>query len=55
MSAKIVSTAIAAAVLLAFTAPTFAADAPAAPTTKAECKKMTDMKWDKTTKACVKK
>jgi hypothetical protein len=30
-------------------------DAAAAPKTKADCKKLTDMKWDKTTKTCVKK
>ena len=35
-------------------APVFAADA-AAPKTKAECKKTTDMKWDASTKSCVKK
>jgi hypothetical protein len=52
MSVKIFTTAIATAVLLAFTLPTFAADAP---TTKAACKKMADMKWDATTKTCVKK
>jgi hypothetical protein len=55
MSAKILSTAIVAGVVLAFTAPAFAEDAPAAPTTKADCEKMKDMKWDDATKACVKK
>ena len=78
MSAKIISTAIAAGLLLAVSAPAFAEDAPAtpappatkeapatppaakvdaaaAPKTKADCKKLTDMKWDKTTKTCVKK
>jgi len=53
MSAKILSSAIVAALLLAFSAPAFAADAPA--TTKADCEKMKDMKWDDATKACVKK
>ena len=37
---------------VAFTAPAFAADAPK---TKADCEKTTNMKWDATTKACVKK
>ena len=41
--------------LLAFSAPAFAADAPAAPTTKADCEKMKDMKWDAAKKVCVKK
>jgi hypothetical protein len=49
---KILSTAIVAGLLFGVTAPAFAADAPK---TKAECKKLTDMKWDSTTKACVKK
>jgi len=35
-----------------FTAPAFAAD-PAVPTTKADCDKTKDMKWDDATKACV--
>ena len=77
MSAKIISMACVAGLLLAVSAPAFAAetaaptppatkeapatppapkvDAAAAPKTKAECKKLTDMKWDKTTKTCVKK
>jgi hypothetical protein len=50
MSAKIVSSAVVTALLLAFTAPAFAADAPK---TKADCEKVKDMKWDG--KACVKK
>ncbi len=54
MSAKILSSAIVAGLLLAFTAPAFAAE-PAAPTTKADCEKMKDMKWDDAKKACVKK
>jgi hypothetical protein len=41
--------------LLAISAPSFAEDAPAAPTTKADCEKMKDMKWDDAAKACVKK
>jgi ABC-type proline/glycine betaine transport system substrate-binding protein len=49
---KILSTAIAVGVLFACTAPAFAADAPK---TKAECEKLTDMKWDSKTKTCVKK
>lgn len=55
MSAKLLSTAIVAGVLLTFSAPAFAEDAPAAPTTKADCEKMKDMTWDDATKACVKK
>jgi hypothetical protein len=55
MSAKILSTVIVAGLLLAFSAPAFAEDAPAAPTTKADCEKMKDMTWDDATKACVKK
>lgn len=49
---KILSTAIVAGLLFGATAPAFAADPPK---TKAECKKLTDMKWDSATKACVKK
>ena len=37
----------------AFVAPAFAADAPAVPTTMADCEKTKDMKWDAVTKACV--
>ena len=51
MSAKILSAAIITGLLLAFTAPGFAAE----PTTKADCEKMKDMKWDDAKKACVKK
>jgi len=40
------------AILSAVAAPAFAADPPK---TKAECEKMTDMKWDAKAKACVKK
>jgi hypothetical protein len=54
MSAKILSTAIVADLLLAITTPAFAAE-PATPTTKADCEKMKDMKWDDASKTCVKK
>ncbi len=40
---------------VSFTAPAFAADAPAVPTTKADCEKTKDMKWDATMKMCMKK
>jgi len=49
---KVLSTAIVAGLLFGIAAPVFAADAPK---TKAECKKLTDMKWDSATKTCVKK
>jgi len=49
---KALRIAIITAVLSAITAPAFAADPPK---TKADCEKMTDMKWDAKTKACVKK
>jgi hypothetical protein len=49
---KIISTAMVAGFLFAISAPAFAADPPK---TKKECAKLTDMKWDATTKACVKK
>ncbi len=52
MSAKVLSSAIVATLLIAFSAPAFAADAPK---TKADCEKTKDMKWDATTKTCVKK
>jgi ABC-type Fe2+-enterobactin transport system substrate-binding protein len=54
MISKIVRGAVLSGVLFAVTAPmvAYAADAPK---TKAACKKAKDMKWDKTTKACVKK
>jgi ABC-type Fe2+-enterobactin transport system substrate-binding protein len=54
MISKIVRGAILTGVLLAYSAPivAYAADAPK---TKADCKKAKDMKWDKTTKTCVKK
>jgi hypothetical protein len=49
---KVLSAAIVVGLLVAVTAPAFAADAPK---TKAECQKLTDMKWDAKTKTCVKK
>lgn len=52
MSAKIISTAVLAGLLLAFAAPVFAADAPK---TQADCEKKKDMKWDDAAKKCVKK
>ena len=53
MIAKILSGAVLGGLLLAVSAPvSFAADAPK---TKAECAKNKDMKWDATTKTCVKK
>jgi hypothetical protein len=55
MSVKLLSTAIVTGLLLAFTAPAFAEDAPAAPTTKADCEKMKDMTWDAATSKCMKK
>jgi hypothetical protein len=38
---------------VAFTAPAFAADAPAVPMTKADCDKTKGMKWDDATGVCV--
>ena len=52
---KTLSFAVLTGLLLAISAPAFAEDPPAAPTTKADCEKMKDMKWDDATKACVKK
>jgi hypothetical protein len=50
---KILGTAVVAALLFIFATPaSFAADAPK---TKAECEKLTDMKWDSKTKTCMKK
>jgi ABC-type Fe2+-enterobactin transport system substrate-binding protein len=49
---KILSTAVVAGLLFALVAPAVAA---AAPKTKTECDKLTDMKWDAKTKTCVKK
>jgi hypothetical protein len=55
MSAKILSTAIVAGLLLAFSAPAFAEDAPAAPATKADCDKAKGTWDDATSKCTVKK
>jgi ABC-type Fe2+-enterobactin transport system substrate-binding protein len=55
MISKILSGAMIAGFLLSVSAPVVAYAADAAPTTKADCKKAKDMKWDKTTKTCVKK
>jgi hypothetical protein len=56
MVSKTMNYVIMTGILLAFSAPVAAlAEDAAPPKTKAECKKMTDMKWDKTTKTCVKK
>ena len=49
---KILGTVIVAGLLFVVTVPAFAADAPK---TKAECEKLTDMKWDAKTKTGVKK
>ena len=40
-------------VAVAFTAPAFAADAPAVPMTKADCDKSKGMKWDDATMKCL--
>ena len=53
MSKKIVSTAILAGLLFGLAAPV--ALAKSAPKMKAECEKMTNMKWDDATSKCVKK
>jgi hypothetical protein len=54
MSAKILSSALVAGLLLAVAAPvaSYAGDAPK---TKADCEKAKDMKWDDKTGKCVKK
>jgi ABC-type proline/glycine betaine transport system substrate-binding protein len=49
---KVLRVAIITAILSAVTAPAFAADPPKS---KAECAKLSDMKWDSKTKTCVKK
>jgi ABC-type proline/glycine betaine transport system substrate-binding protein len=49
---KALRIAIITGILSAVAAPAFAADPPK---TKAECVKLTDMKWDSKTKTCVKK
>jgi hypothetical protein len=53
MIKTLLSSAVAASLFLAVAAPVaFAADAPK---TKAACEKVANMKWDATTKTCVKK
>jgi ABC-type Fe2+-enterobactin transport system substrate-binding protein len=54
MISKVLSAAVMAGLLMAVSAPVvaYAADAPK---TKAACKKVTGMKWDKKTKTCMKK
>ena len=54
MISKILSGAVLAGLLLSVSAPIVAVAADA-PTTKADCTKAKDMKWDKTTKTCVPK
>jgi hypothetical protein len=41
------------AAAVAFTVPSFAADAPAVPMTKADCAKAKDMKWDAVSMKCL--
>jgi hypothetical protein len=53
MSQKILSTAILAGLLLGLAAPVV--QAKSAPKTKAECEKISNMKWDDSTSKCVKK
>jgi hypothetical protein len=53
MSKKVVSTAVLAGLLFALAAPI--AQAKDAPKTKAECEKITNMKWDDKASKCVKK
>ncbi len=53
MSKKIMSAAILAGLLFGLAAPL--AEAKSAPKTKAECEKMTNMKWDDGTSKCIKK
>ncbi len=55
MISKILSGAVIAGLLLSVSAPVVAYADDAAPKTKADCKKAKDFKWDKKTKACVKK
>jgi ABC-type Fe2+-enterobactin transport system substrate-binding protein len=56
MSIKILNSAIIAGLLLAAGMPIVASAADAAaPKTKAACEKVKNMKWDDTSKACVKK
>jgi hypothetical protein len=53
MSKKILSAAILAGLLVGLAAPL--AQAKSEPKTKAECEKITGMKWDDSTSKCVKK
>jgi hypothetical protein len=53
MSKKIVSAAVLTAVVLGLGAS--AVEAKSAPKTKAECEKVSNMKWDDATSKCVKK
>jgi hypothetical protein len=53
MSKKILSTAILAGLLFGLAAPIV--EAKDAPKTKADCEKMTNMKWDDASSKCVKK
>lgn len=53
MSKKIVTAAVLAGVLFGLAAPL--AQAKSTPKTKAECEKITNMKWDDATSKCVKK
>ena len=55
MTAKILSSAIIAGLVLAASPIVATAADAAAPKTKAACEKTKDMKWDDATKACVKK
>jgi hypothetical protein len=56
MLSKIIGAAALAGFLFTLSAPIVAyAEDAAPPKTKAECKKVKDMKWDATTKTCVKK
>ena len=50
---KVLVSLLALGLAVVFTAPAFAADAPAVPMTKADCDKTKDMKWNDATKACV--
>jgi hypothetical protein len=52
MLAKVLSTAVLAALLYANSV---SASAAGPPKTKAQCEKLTDMQWDAKTKKCVKK
>jgi hypothetical protein len=53
MISKLLGSVVAAGLILSVAAPM--ANAADAPKTKAECAKMKDMKWDASSKTCVKK